>query len=201
MIHSQLPSRQPAREGWTRDKLNRERAITLGQAIDKSTLKSYGSALNSYLSFVRVHEFPVEPTPDTLSFYAVYMSHHINPRSVVTYLSGICQQLEPYFPGVREAQRAPLVERTLKGCLRSKDSHQHDDMLFLSMLLTGFFALMRLVNSPFPMINTFRTGEKFQSDPQSSFRATNMNFTYHHTKQIVSSKGTASLSKKINTVL
>jgi hypothetical protein len=173
MINSQLPSRQPAREGWTRDKLLRERAITLGQAIDKSTLKTYSSALNSYLSFVRMHDFPAEPTPDTLSFYAVYMSHHINPRSVVSYLSGICQQLEPYFPRVRESRRSPLVERTLKGCMRRKGvatkrkraltisdlqrvaddlktMTHHDDLLFLTMLFTGFFALMRLGELTFP---------------------------------------------------
>jgi hypothetical protein len=173
MIPCQFSSRQPARAGWARDKLLRERAIFLGQAIDRSTLKTYSSALNSYLTFVRVHNFPVEPTPDTLSLYATYMAHHINPRSVVSYLSGIAQQLEPYFPGVREARRSPLVERTLKGCMRSKgvatkrkralttsdlmrvvddlkNSTQHDDLLFLAMLLTGFFALMRLGELAFP---------------------------------------------------
>ena len=117
MIQSGIPSRQPVRDAWSRDKLLRERALALGLAIDTSTLKNYSSALNSYLSFVRIHDFPVEPTPDTLSFYAVFMSHHIEPRSVSTYLSGICQQLEPYFPNVRAARQSPLVERTMKGCL------------------------------------------------------------------------------------
>jgi hypothetical protein len=173
MIPNHFPSRQPARVPWDRDKLLRERTIFLGQAIDKSTLKSYSSALNSYLTFVRNHNFPVEPTADTLSFYATYMAHHINPRSVVSYLSGISQQLEPYFPGVREARKSPLVERTLKGCQRLKgvatkrkralaisdllhvvndlkSSTQHDDLLFLAILLTGFFALMRLGELVFP---------------------------------------------------
>jgi len=168
-----LASRQPTRQAWPREKLLRERAIALGQAIDKTTLKSYSSALNSYLSFVRLHELPVEPTPDTLSFFTVFMSHHINPRSVTSYLSGICQQLEPYFTGVREARRSPLVERTLKGCTRLKGtavkrkralttgdlnkvvenlqhSNNHDDKLFIAILLTGFFALMRLGELTFP---------------------------------------------------
>ena len=95
------------------------------------------------------------------------MSHHIEPRSVSTYLSGICQQLEPYFPNVRTARLSPLVERTMKGCMHLKSvttkrkraltvsnlstvinalslSTNHDDLLFQAMLLTGFFALMRL---------------------------------------------------------
>ena len=109
MIHSQRQSRQPAREAWSRDKLLRERAIALGQATDSSTQNSYSSALNSYLNFVRLHNLPVEPTVDTLSLYAVYMSHHINPRSVTSHLSDICQQLEPYFPNVRQWEPAVLL--------------------------------------------------------------------------------------------
>ena len=59
MIQSQTKSRQPARAAWSRDRLLRERAIALGQAIDTSTMKNYSSALNSYLTFVRIHELPV----------------------------------------------------------------------------------------------------------------------------------------------
>ena len=173
MIRSYRKSRQRAREAWTRDKLLRERAIALGQAIDISTLNSYSSALNSYLTFVRLHDFPVEPTPEILSFYTVFMSHHIEPRSVSSYLSGLCQQLEPYFPEVRASRHTPLVVRTMKGCLRLfssptkrkraltfddlyqvlnhlSTSSNHDDLLFQSMLLTGFFALMRLGELAFP---------------------------------------------------
>ena len=172
-IHSHTKPRQRVREAWSRDRLLRERAIALGQAIDTSTLSSYSSALNSYLTFVRLHGFSVEPTPDTLSFYAVFMSDHIDPKSVNKYLSGICQQLEPYFPNVRPSRHNPLVVRTMKGCMRLKGkathrkralttsdlsfvlerlSHSldHDDLLFKTMLLTGFFALMRLGELSFP---------------------------------------------------
>jgi hypothetical protein len=172
-IQSHTKSRQRARTAWSRDRLLRERAIALGEAIDTSTLKNYSSALNSYLTFVRIHDFPVDPTPDTISFFTVFMSHHIEPRSVNTYLSGICQQLEPYFPNVRPARHSPLVERTMKGCLRlhgsavtrkraltfsdlflvlAKLAHskRHDDLLFIAMLLTGFFALLRLGELTFP---------------------------------------------------
>lgn len=118
MITSHIRARQPLREPWSRERLVRERAIALGQAIDISTWNNYGSALNSYLSFIRMHNLPVEPTADTLSLYTVYMCHHIKPGSVDTYLSGICQQLEPYFPSVRDVRKSRLVHRTLQGCKR-----------------------------------------------------------------------------------
>ena len=91
-----------------------EHAITLRQAI---TLNTYSSALNSYLTFVHLHDLPVKPTPDTLSFYTVFMSHHIKPSLVTSYLSGICQQLEPYFPNVQLSPNSSLVDRTIKGCM------------------------------------------------------------------------------------
>jgi hypothetical protein len=168
MIESGVTSRQRPRAAWTGERFIRERSLALGQAIDTSTWKTYGSALNSYLTFVRMHDFPVEPTPDTISFYIVFMCHHIKPSSVDGYLSGICQQLEPYFPSVREVRKTMLVRRTLTGCKRlrgvpttrkraltmddlrlviqhySASTPSHDDLLFTSQLLTGFFALMRL---------------------------------------------------------
>ena len=116
MISSSVCARQPPRQPWTCERLFQERAITLGQGIDNSTWKNYGSALNSYLNFIKLHNFPLEPTPDTLSLFTVYLSHHIKPSSVGTYLSGICQQLEPYFPNVRSARNSALVHRTLQGC-------------------------------------------------------------------------------------
>jgi hypothetical protein len=73
MIRSHRNSRQPVRVAWSRERLLRERAIALGQAIDTSTLDSYSSALNSYLTFVRIHDLPVEPTPDTLSSPKVHI--------------------------------------------------------------------------------------------------------------------------------
>jgi hypothetical protein len=118
MITSGVKSRQRPRQPWTRKCLLRERALALGQAIDTSTWKNYGSALNSYLTFIRIHDFPVKPTPDILSFFTVYMSHHIKPDSVDSYLSGISQQLEPYFPNVRQIRKSMLCKWTLTGCKR-----------------------------------------------------------------------------------
>jgi hypothetical protein len=159
-------SRQPHRAPWTRERLSHERAVVLGSAIDASSTASYNSALQSYLSFCRSHDFPIEPTPDTLSFYTVYMSHHIKPASVDSYLSGICNQLEPFYPNARQNWRHHLVACTLRGCkklraaatirkwpLRPSEigalhdqyfSGDHDDLLFFTILTVGFHALMRL---------------------------------------------------------
>ncbi|KAH9851869.1 hypothetical protein C2E23DRAFT_694976, partial [Lenzites betulinus] len=112
-----------------------------------------------------IHRFPIEPTADTLSLYATFMCHQIEPRSVDSYLSGICSELEPFFPAVRAARAAPLVSRTLRGFkrLRSRPivrkralvrddlaralsclTTSYDDTLFAAILLTGFHALLRL---------------------------------------------------------
>ena len=173
MIRGNRRTRQPVREVWSRERLVHERAVALGNVIDKSTLSNYSSALNSYLNFVKLHDLPVDPTPETLSFFTVYMSHHINPRSVNTYLSGISQQLETLFPTVKEARNSTLVRRTLQGCMRMRgtattrkralttddlrlvithyqNSTLHDDHLFVAMIVTGFFGLLRLGELTFP---------------------------------------------------
>jgi len=168
-----IPPRQRKRERWSIERLVHERALALGEAVDVSTRKNYGSALNSYLNFVLLHDLPVEPTDDTLSLYVVYTSSYVKPKSVDTYLSGISHQLEFFFPDVRKARSSPLVKRTLRGCKQLKgsatkrkraltlddlgrvidyyaNSTKHDDLLFVAMLLTGFFALMRLGELSFP---------------------------------------------------
>jgi len=102
-------TRQPVHAVWSRDRLIHERAVALGNTMDKLTLSNYNSALNSYLTFVKVHNLPVEPTPENLSFFTVYMCHHINPHSVNTYLSGIIQQLENTFPTIMEVRNSIIV--------------------------------------------------------------------------------------------
>jgi hypothetical protein len=106
-------------------------------------------------------------TPDTLSFFTVYMCNHISPRPVDAYLSGICNQLEPFYPHAQTNCCHHLVARTLHGCkklcavatirkhplrrtelsaLQDKymSSMDHDKLLFFVILLVGFHALMHL---------------------------------------------------------
>jgi len=164
------------------DRLIHERSILLGMSIDNSTANTYSSATNSYLAFCNLHNLPINPTPETLSYYITFQSSHISPRSVESYLSGICNNLEPFFPEIRSNRAAALVKRTLKGALRRhgrptkrkapltttilqsifttlQSSRDHDDMLFLSMLNTGFPGLLRLGEmsvSDNPQLRDFR---------------------------------------------
>jgi len=166
-------SRRSPWETWTHDRLHRECAVTIACTIEPSSLSSYSSAVSSYFAFCSAHSFPVEPTPDTLSFYTVYMAHYIKPKSVSSYLSGVCSQLEPFFPDIHLHRRHWLVSKTLEGChkmfpsatsrkcplTRSElanishwysSSPSYNGNLFLSLLLTGFHGLLRLGELTWP---------------------------------------------------
>lgn len=86
-----------------------ERSINLGLAFDASTHQTYSSSLNSYLTFCELHHLDIEPTAQTLSLYVMFMAHHIEPRSIRTYLTGIVSELEPFYPSVHDIQSSPLV--------------------------------------------------------------------------------------------
>ena len=160
-------ARQPEREVWSRERLLHARAVALGHAVEFSTAVTYSSHLNSYLNFCKSHNFPVDPTPETLSLFVVYTAHYIRPESVGCYLSGICNTLEPYFPHVRKSRRSALVSRSLAGMIKLRGGSPtkrkrplsredlatlvhahaaptHDDLLFRAIAFTGFFGLMRL---------------------------------------------------------
>src|SRR5258705_5257809 len=92
--------------------------LALGAALECSTAHSYTSAATSYISFCELHNFPTEPTVERLCFYIVYMSHHIKPTSVKSYLSGICAKLEPFYPDVHAIRSSKLVNQTLMGCTK-----------------------------------------------------------------------------------
>lgn len=160
-------SRQPVRPAWTHRTLLSKRAMLLGNAIAPSSRLSYNSAMQSYSSFCAKHNFPIHPTADTLSFYITYMADYIEPRSITSYLSGIVSNLEPYYPNVRAARQSLIVKKTLAGALRTRShpikrkralsdddilkvvsfytsSTDHDNLLFVAQLLTGFTCLLRL---------------------------------------------------------
>jgi hypothetical protein len=170
---------RPSRSGraprtpWPLAKLQHERAIAIGCAIESSTAATYSSATLSYLNFCTLHNLPTEPTPDSFSFFTVFMSSHIKPQSVDNYLSRICHQLEPLFPEVHKIRKHPLVVKTLIGCkkMQAKNttrkrpisrqdlisvatnyttSVQHDDILFYTLVTTAFHGLLRLGEMVWP---------------------------------------------------
>src|SRR5260370_10352150 len=109
---------QPKHQTWSLRHLCEACAIALGAALEHSTAHTYSSALISSLSFCDSHNFSCEPTPDTLSFFIVYMCHHIKPTSVASYLSGICSELEVVWPKVRAHCNSKLVSHTLADCTK-----------------------------------------------------------------------------------
>ena len=160
-------SRQPTRLPWMVDCLIYEHSILLGMAIDESTAGAYTSVTNLYLTFWKLHRMPIDPTSKTLSYYITFQSTHINAKSIETYLSGICNNLEPFFPEIRTNCASALVKCTLKGALCRHgrpttrksplatsqlqtittdliNSPDHNDMLFLSMINTSFPGLLCL---------------------------------------------------------
>jgi hypothetical protein len=142
-------------------------------SIDPSTYLSYSSALNSYLTFCKLHDFDITPTPETLSLFVTYQSTFINSKSVDSYLSGIANQMEAFFPDVQKNRNSALISCTLKGTKKRhgspihhktplsiedlqvvfndlKSSSNDDDLLFLAQLLIGFHVLLCLAELCFP---------------------------------------------------
>ncbi|KAJ3928447.1 MAG: putative retroelement protein [Lentinula lateritia] len=136
-------------------------------AIDTTTRATYSSALNSYIKFCTLHNFSTEPMVNTFSFFIMYLSRHIKPDSIDSYLSGICSEPEHLYPNIRQIWQHPLIKCTLKGCKRLYSSavkwklplsHSHighairllppspthDDILFTIMLLVGIYGLLCL---------------------------------------------------------
>lgn len=165
-------TRQPARLPWSLKRLRREHA------------KTYNSHLQSYLTFCKIHKPPIDPAPDTLSFYVVFMSHHIKPQSVAPYLSGICSGLEPFYPTVRSIRQHQVVTRSLAGVKKLKggsinrcepltDSHlrqvltlftlsttTHDNLLFSAIVFISFHAPMQLGELTWPQDPQLRSWRK-----------------------------------------
>ncbi|KAF7299103.1 RNase H domain-containing protein [Mycena indigotica] len=167
MITPTIPSRQPIREAWTHERFERELAVALNASIDISSAHTYGSALNSWIEFCRINQFPTEPTEKTLAFFVVYRFDTHQPQ--------LCRLI---------FVRSVLVSRALKGCKRihgqavkRKDpltlGHlrtaidrlpaipTHDDLLFLAILLSGFHALHRLGEMTMPDNPKLRNPRKY----------------------------------------
>ena len=159
--------RQRTCEHWSTGMLQEQWHLVLSTALERSTMLTYTSAITSYISFCHLHKLSTEPTIQKLCFYIVHTSHHIKPSLVKSYLSGICTELEPFYPDIHSIRSSPLVTHTLAGCAKllgspvnrkraltkgdlqtiicaSPHRPQHDDLLFLAIILMGWHCLMRL---------------------------------------------------------
>src|SRR5258707_1565357 len=111
-------TRQRNRPHWSMGTFCEQWMLALGTALEQSTAHTYTSAASSYITFCDLHHFPTEPTVERLCFYIVYMLHHIKPTSMKSYLSGICAELEPFYPDIHSIHSSKLINRTLARCTK-----------------------------------------------------------------------------------
>ena len=167
-----VPKSQPKRAVWTTDHLCAQHAEYFSKCIDLSSKSTYRSGFNSYLSFCYRHEIDLDPTPNTLSWFIVYMAwqtgpsgHLISIWTISSYLSGISHHLLPFYPHVLDSRRHSLVTKTLRGAEkmegqpitrksaindqhllylldRIRSSSSYDDWLFLAICFTAYHGLL-----------------------------------------------------------
>ncbi|TFK17592.1 hypothetical protein FA15DRAFT_604789 [Coprinopsis marcescibilis] len=166
-------SRSSKRPVWTKTRLLQEKSITLGFSLEVGSRASYSSAFKSYINFCTNHELDMKPTPDTLSLYAAYMSHFINPKSVSSYLSGICNHLEALYPDVREVRSHKLEIK------RSQKSN-HNTCLFFAILSTSFHGLMRLGENVWPEKKSLQDYRKVIMRSSVTMSTKGYSFLYKH---------------------
>jgi hypothetical protein len=61
------------------------------------------------VNFITIHNLELDPNPDNLALYVIYMSLYIKPTSVTNYLTGIVHTLSAFYPSVNELQNSWLV--------------------------------------------------------------------------------------------
>ncbi len=83
LINITPESQQRVYEPWILEKLYHKWCLTLSSAINMTSLGPYNLALNSYITFCKIHNFPVKQTDDTMSYYIVFMSSHIKPNCTI----------------------------------------------------------------------------------------------------------------------
>ena len=133
-------------------------------ALEKSTVGGYLTGARHYLHFCRIHNLPLDPTPQTLSRYIAYTSLSI--ASGPKYLTGARHFLHDIFPGFDDNRASPLVQATIRGSkkIRADPVHRkqplrvshllafldaarrtrsYDDLLFATIMSCCFYACHR----------------------------------------------------------
>ncbi|EIW73793.1 hypothetical protein CONPUDRAFT_30174, partial [Coniophora puteana RWD-64-598 SS2] len=166
------------------------------------------------------HGFPVKPSPETLSRFIVYMQAFVSPKTINSYLSGICNQLETLYPDVRSIRRSPMVTKTMRGSFRRfqtpasrKDpltranlvfacrtlnpASCFDDALFIAQLLVGFYALMRSGELVMPDRKELRDHNKLSLRRSVVLTPSTLSFTLPRHKADTSFEGDQILVKSV----
>jgi hypothetical protein len=162
----------------------RNGTVALGHAIESSTAHTYNSHLQSNLTFCKIHQLSIEATPDTLSFYVVFMAHHQTSLSLrvslwnlqlprvlfstrATRTSLFKFIVTKSLTGMHERGSRPitrkraLTEDDLRELAARFPNPPHDDCLFLAMVFTGFNRLLRSGEMTRPSNPSLQSGKKF----------------------------------------
>jgi hypothetical protein len=213
-----MPGGCLARKALSPSTLTQLLVEALENAWDCSTCQVYLSHLKSYLKFVRLHKLDPEPNETTLALFIVYMSQHIKPSSVESYLTGITHYLLTYYPEISKWHSAPIVHQTLCGCKKLYNtpvarkqaltlhdltvitkhyfrSTLHDDLLFVVLLLTGFFGLLQLGELVYPEDKTLDNPRKIVQQKSLTLVASSFSFQLPYHKANKFFKGNTVLIK------
>ena len=133
-------------------------------ALEKSTVGGYSTGARDYLHFCRLHQLPLEPTPQTLSRYIAYTSLSIG--SGPKYLTGVRHFLHDFYPDFDTNRFSPLVQATIRGSKKTRADPVHrkqplrishlsafldtahrtqdyDDLLFITIMSCCFYGCHR----------------------------------------------------------
>ena len=150
-------------------------------AIERSTRNNYATGARDYLRFCRIHNLPLDPTPQTLSRYIAYTSRFI--ASGPKYLTGARHFLKDFFPDFTAARVDAAVQATIRGSKKlradpirrkpplrtshlqafldiANTSGLYNDLLFITMLACGFYALHRMGELTQPNQHSLRDWRK-----------------------------------------
>ena len=92
-------------------------------AIERSTSSGYSTGAHDYINFCRLHNLPLDPTPQTLSRYIAFTS--ISIASGPKYLTGARHFLHSLFPDFDTSRADPAVQATIRGSKKVRADPVH----------------------------------------------------------------------------
>ncbi|KAF8811953.1 hypothetical protein BYT27DRAFT_7221270 [Phlegmacium glaucopus] len=92
-------------------------------SLEKSTISGYTTGARDYLHFCRIHDIPLNPTPETLSRYIAFTS--LNIASGPKYLTGARHFLLSLYPDFNINRSNPLVQATIRGSKKVRTDPVH----------------------------------------------------------------------------
>jgi hypothetical protein len=133
-------------------------------ALEESTVGGYSTGARDYARFCKLHQLPLDPTPQTLSRYIAFTSLSI--ASGPKYLTGARHFLHRLYPSFDSNRASPIVKATIRGSKKVRadpvhrkqpiriehllsfvaaahSSGKYDDLLFATIMSCCFYGCHR----------------------------------------------------------